>query len=88
MARAAASIFLLKRFVKGPIGVLRRALSKCLPSWAILVFAFLGGSILEVVTDVKLKNRLTATPKITGIMEVPDFDIAKAAGTGSLKKTV
>lgn len=67
-----------KNVRRRPIGVLIRALSKCLPGWAILGLCFAGGSILKVITDVRQKIRLTVTIKIMGIVEVPDFDIAKS----------
>lgn len=67
-----------KNVQRGPIGVIRRTLSECFPMWSILGLCFMGGSILEVVTNIRQKNRLTATLKIMGIVEVPDFDIAKA----------
>ena len=34
-----------------------------------------GGSVLEVLTDKKLRNRLTNTMKIINILEIKDFDI-------------
>lgn len=80
-----------KNLRRGPIGSLRRALRKCLPAWAILGLSFVGGSILEIVTDRRQRDRLVTTMKIMGIIEVPNFVIKKAAkavegngGSGSL----
>lgn len=66
---------------RGPIGILPLELSECLPRWAILNLSFVVGSRVEVITDVKLKDWLTANLKIVGIAEVQDFDIVKAANT-------
>lgn len=63
----------------GPIGVLRKALQKRLPGWAVMGLSFPGGSILEVITDRNLRNSLIATLKIMEIVVVTVFNIAKAA---------
>lgn len=68
-----------KAIRKGPSGILRRALSKCLPSWAVLGLCFVGGSILKVIADVRHIHRLTGTLKVMEIIEVHKFDIEKAA---------
>lgn len=60
---------------RGPIGILRRALRESLPAWALLGIGFVGGSVLEVVTDRRMKPRLIATLHLMGILELPNFDI-------------
>lgn len=67
-----------KNVIRGPIGALHRALSERLPKWAILGLCFVGGSIKEVVTNVRQKDRLIATVKILGIVVSLSFDIARA----------
>lgn len=39
----------------------------------------MGSSVLEIVTNMRPKPQLMATLKMMGIIEIPDFDIYKAA---------
>lgn len=55
------------------MGVLRRALRVCLPSWAILQFDFIGSVIMENVTDDLLNDRVRSKLKMLGIAEVKKF---------------
>lgn len=71
-----------KNVRRGPIGAIRTALRASLPSWALLGIGFIGGSVLEIVTDVRLKTRLVATLKIMGIDEIRGFDVL----SGGIKK--
>lgn len=64
-----------KNVRRGPIGAIRSALRESLPSWALLGIGFVGGSVLEIVTDNRLKARLIATLKIMGIEELAKFDV-------------
>lgn len=64
-----------KSIRRGPIGSIRRALRQSLPSWALLVISFVGGSVLEIVTDIQLEERLTATLKLMGIEQIRKFDL-------------
>lgn len=64
-----------KNIRRGPIGTIRQALRECLPSWALLGLSFIGSSILEILTDERLTERLIGTLKLMGISHVPDFDV-------------
>lgn len=64
-----------KNVRRGPIGTLRKALRDCLPAWALLGLCFVGGSVLEIITNQRQKDRLTATLRMMGISEIPNFDI-------------
>lgn len=63
----------------GSLGMIRKALRECLPSWALLGLDFVGSSILEVVTDQNLKDRVVATMKLIGIAHIPKFDVFESA---------
>jgi len=56
----------------GPIGLVRRSLRESPPSWALLGLSFVGGSVLEVLTDEAQKRRLVNTKRLLGIHELPD----------------
>lgn len=75
-----------KNIRQGPLGVLRAALRECLPSWAVLGLGFIGSSVLEIITDARLKSRLIATLNAMGVQEIPNFDMfyagLKRASTG------
>lgn len=73
-----------KNVRRGPIGTLRSALWESLPSWALLSIGFVGGSVLEIITDTRLKARLVATLKIMGIEELAKFDVLQ----GGIRKVV
>lgn len=60
---------------RGQIGTIRRALRESLPLWALLGIGFVEGSVMEIITDTNLKERLIATLKLMGIAEIPGFDI-------------
>lgn len=68
-----------KNVRRGPLGVIRKALRECLPTWALLGLDFVGNSIMEVVTDDRLKARVIATMKLMGILNVPDLDVFESA---------
>lgn len=42
-------------------------------------YFLVGGSVLELVTDSRHKDRLTSTLKVIVIIHIPNFDIAKAS---------
>lgn len=69
----------LKSIRRGPIGAIQKALRECLISWALLGISLIGGSISEIITDSRLKDRLVTSLKIMGIVEVRDFDIFEGA---------
>lgn len=73
-----------KNIVRAPIGRVRAALRESLPSWALLGLSFVGGSVLEILTDKRLKPRLVATLKVMNVIEINDFDIL---GNGTKKET-
>lgn len=52
---------------------------ECLSSWALLGVDFIGFSILEIVADRKLQNRVKAALKVIGTITVPDFDALEIA---------
>lgn len=62
---------------RGPLGTVRSALRESLPGWALLGLSFVGNSILEIVTDRRQKDHLTATLSKLGVHEVKEFDIIK-----------
>lgn len=68
-----------KNVKRGPLGMVRKALRECLPSWALLGLDFVGNSIMEVVTDNQLAARVITTMKMIGIIHVPTFDVFEAA---------
>lgn len=72
------------------MGAIRNALRQNLPSWAFLGLTFIIGSVLEVITDGRLKQRLVATLRLLGIREIPDLNIykpAKKKGGLEIRKT-
>lgn len=66
---------------RGPVGLVRKALSASLPQWALLGISFVGGSVLEIITDKRLKDRLVATLAMMNIKEIPDMNILKPTVT-------
>lgn len=62
---------------RGPINVLRKALRESLPSWSVVGLSFIGGSVLEVLTDRRLKDRLVTTLQAMGLKEIINFDLFK-----------
>lgn len=64
----------LKDGRRGPIGAIRNVLRKGFPSWAILGHIFPGGSVLDVITDRSLKDRLIVAISILGTREVPSLE--------------
>lgn len=66
---------------RGTINVLRRALWGSLPSWSVVGLSFIGGSVLEVLTDGRHKNRLVATLQGMGLKEVINFGFFKPIAT-------
>lgn len=63
----------------GPIGAIRNALQQSLSSWVPQGLSFNVDSVLEIVTDARLKDRLTAALRVMEIVESPNFDIFNAA---------
>lgn len=57
----------LKNVRRGLIGSIRAALRQCLPSWAVLGFRIVGGSVLEIITDGRIKDLLITTLKVLGV---------------------
>lgn len=70
-----------KNVRRGPLGLVRNALRESLPSWALLGLDFVGASVLEIITDEKLKDRTIATLKMMGITVIPGFDILEKAAS-------
>lgn len=64
-----------KNIKRGPIGTIRKALREWLPRWALLRISFIGGSVVESITDWRVKDRLVATLEMMNITEVKDFNI-------------
>lgn len=58
-----------------PIGLLRSALRKSPPLWALLGLSFIGASILEELTDVRLAPGLIETMRLLDIEHVKDLDL-------------
>lgn len=56
-----------KNIRRGPVGLVRKALIHSFPTWTLLGLSFIGGSVLEIITDVRLRNRLVATLNIMRI---------------------
>lgn len=63
-----------KNIRRGHPGVIRAVIREYLPSWALLGLHFIGSSVLEIVTDERLKDRTISTLKIIGITQIPNFD--------------
>lgn len=59
------------------IGPLRAALRQILPSWAVLGLSFVGGSILEVLSDIKLESRVVHLMKVINVRQVRGFNILR-----------
>lgn len=47
-----------------------------MPSWAILGLSFIGGSQLEIITDVRLVQKVIGSLKLLNIVELKGFDVA------------
>lgn len=63
---------------RGPICATRTALRQSLPSCAVLGLSFVGGSMLEIIPDGRLKDRLITTLEALSLQEVPKFDVYAA----------
>lgn len=66
---------------RGLISSLRQALRQCQPSWALLGINFIGASILEVVSDERLQDRLIGTLGMMAVKHIPHFDIYDSSVT-------
>lgn len=64
-----------KNMHRGSIGVIHQTLRECLPNWALLGISFVSASVMEVVTDRSLNQRLFATLVMIGVKELQNYDI-------------
>lgn len=64
-----------KNITRRPVEALGAALRQILPSLALLGISFVGGAILDIITDSLLKDHVVASMKLVGIVHVPPYDI-------------
>lgn len=64
---------------RGPFGLIRRALRRCLPSWAFFGLDFISAAGLEIVTDARLEDRVVTTLQVVSISQITEFDLFKTA---------
>lgn len=64
---------------RGPLVEIRNALRECLPNWALLGLDFVGSSVMEIITDRQLKDKIVGTLKQLGMVNVPNLSIFESA---------
>ena len=62
---------------RSPVGALRKALTLCLPKWAVLGISFIGKYAVEFLCHKPLIDRLVTTLKSLGYQHIPGYDPAE-----------
>lgn len=60
---------------RGPVGNVINELRECVPTRALLGTMFVGGSVVEIITDGRLEDRLAATLRMMNIIKNKILDI-------------